>query len=252
MQSLAEYRTAAEDIIAALTSRARGIASCLLHGSVARRSIRPHKSDLLDAVVVFQDDILRSEHEFYHALEAMISACDRLKAFPCPTHPFHYYTCWEVTNHFPASLLSIYRSDDHSECAYGEDLRGQMETSSSSRKVSQMLCLTFMRSAQGLAQYLSKRRLERHEVSLVLKQLVRYRKTVPLLACIGYGRWVEHQEADIVIRSLMPDLDFSPFEKLDLLIVSWDEVRPPALRTVLKDTLVLLGNMHEQLWADLV
>jgi hypothetical protein len=250
MNNLDEYLAAIQDVIVAITSRSKSIVSFFVHGSVVRGTIRPYKSDIVDGMAIFDDCIFDSETKFVSALEAMTSACERLVSYPCPSHPFHYYTTSEVAQYFPASLLPIYASNVRSRCDYGIDCRERLGTSEVSTRISGFLCLSFFRSAQQLGRYLRKRRLDTADKQYLSEQLLRYRKVVPLLVCMAYGLWVEHTEANTIVRSLLPEIDFSILYRIDALVESSGNASQGELRSILEESLLLFAEIHDRVWVE--
>lgn len=190
------------------------VVSLLLYGSLARGDAISGHSDVLDAVVVLRSDVLEDEQRFYNALDIMVDANRELAASGLPFHPFHYFTHEEMGRCYSARYIESWRSDRFSKVIGGEDIRSQIHSVDNDLSFTGACFFGGRRTFQRLWRHRTRRKDDRWK-SDVLREITRFVKTMPLLACFACHTAVDASEAIDTIGKLLPEIGAGPFRLLD-------------------------------------
>jgi predicted nucleotidyltransferase len=190
------------------------VVSLLLYGSLARGDAVSGHSDVLDAVVVLRSGVLEDEQRFYHALDIMVDANRELAASGLPFHPFHYFTREEMGICYSARYIESWRSDRFSKVLAAEDVRPQIRSVDNDLSFTGGCFFGGRRTFQRLWRHRKRRKDDRWKTD-VLREITRFVKTMPLLACFACETPVDASEAIDTIEKLLPEIGAGPFRLLD-------------------------------------
>ena len=190
------------------------VVSLLLYGSLARDDVTPGRSDILDAVVVLRSEVFEDEQRFYNALNIMVDANQKLSASGLPFHPFHYFTKEEMGFCYSARYIESWRSERYSKVLAGEDIRPQIQSVDRDLSFTRGCFFGGWRTFQRLWRY-QKRRRDNQWKSDTLREITRFIKIMPLLACFACETPVDASLAIETIGKLLPKIGPEPFRFLD-------------------------------------
>lgn len=241
-----DYQSALEGFLDDLRPLGEDVASVLLYGSMVTGTLRPGKSDLLDAVVFLPDEAFQDRERFHRALGVMVEACERLSGLGIYFHPFSY---WNEQTPLPGSLFI--HSERDSRFVYGRDLRERMAATEESRAVLHTAFFHQRRLAFPLIVYLYKRALTPQDCHDIIYALTQASKQLPMMTCWALGLRPESvKDAAIKMREALPQVDLGVFEKITALRAQ-DEagaaLNPEEVRTVLREALTLDDVLSELL-----
>jgi tRNA nucleotidyltransferase (CCA-adding enzyme) len=92
-----DYDRAVQEFVANMRRLGADVVSVLLYGSIARGSVVPGESDLLDAQVFLRDEVFQTKERFLNVLETMVESFQRLSRTGIPFHPFLYFSLAEAS-----------------------------------------------------------------------------------------------------------------------------------------------------------
>jgi len=119
-----DYERCARQFCSVFDPLGEQVVSILLYGSMARGEIKPGKSDVLDAAVIFKDLTSSGEQEFYRKLDTMLQACQGLAESGLPhEHQFHYYTEDEFCHVHDPVFTPSWHTNECSSVLSGQDIR---------------------------------------------------------------------------------------------------------------------------------
>jgi hypothetical protein len=243
-----DYDRAVQAFVADMRACGDDMVSILLYGSVARESVVPGESDLLDAQVFLRDEVFQDKERFLRVLQTMVESCQRLLRTGIPFHPFIYFSRAEASYH-PALYLSNWKSEKTSRVLYGEDIRPQISSRESSRAVAANAFFEGRRSmAHPLAVYLSRKDWTPQDRREVVHRLISLKKHMTIMACFALGIPTEASQAVAELEKVLPDLDTSVLKRIDSLRDQTgprEELRDP--RGLLRETLIFIENLHDRI-----
>lgn len=190
------------------------VVSLLLYGSLARGDVTPGRSDILDAVVVLRSEVLEDEQRFYDALKVMLDANRDLSVSGLPFHPFHYFTKEEMGRCYSARYIESWQSNRFSQVLAGEDIRAQIRSVDSDLSFTRGCFFGARRTFQRLWRSRNRPR-DDHWKNDVLREITRFVKIIPLLACFACEAPVDASQAIDMIGTLLPEIGAEPFRFLD-------------------------------------
>lgn len=214
MITQSDYTNEVELFLEDISELGDDLCSVILYGSLVKDSIRPGLSDLLDAVVVVDWELLADETSYYRAIDLMIKICSRLSQTGVPFHPFHYFandpTGWSAV----ALYVPAWTSNRYSKVIAGADVRPLLRTSDSELLYMRGWYFASYRRFRRLALFLSAA-LDRHEgLREVIPALHEFVRNHPQFACFACNRWVDRAEAVAEISALFPGIDIYSLQRL--------------------------------------
>lgn len=253
MKATAEdYQAALEDVLAVLRGGlGEDLVSVLLYGSMARREVKPGRSDLLDAYVYLADEVFDDKERFFRALETMVAACDGLARSGLPyKHPFQYWSRGE-SGHAPAVYLADWRSDERSRLVFGEDLRPQIRSPESALAVARLSFMQARRMGHDWACFLAQPELTAPDCQEIREGVQMLMKFLPTLACASLGIWTHAGRALPELLKALPGLDAASAAGLDAFVRDGATAAAGAeeLREVLRRTLDFIEDLHDRIFA---
>jgi hypothetical protein len=203
--------------------------SIILYGSVARGTIRPGVSDLIDAYVVFDESIFAGAERYERALLVLVDSCRWLARCNIPFHPAHYYTDKELETVQPAVFLPTLKQSGFSTIIFGPDIRPGIDSSFNSRQCAKAEFYSFYRYLVSLGHLAMSHHWSERERMLVVAAVTKSYKKLPLLACLAMDTWVEQSEGRRELERKYPDLDLSILDeshRLDIEHLEDNILRP--------------------------
>jgi len=241
-----DYQRAVDGFLEDLGRLGDDVVSVLLFGSMAMGTLRPGKSDLLDAVVFLRDETFRDRGRFLRALSVMTDACDRLSRCGIYFHPFVY---WNERDPLPASFF-VHSALD-SSFIYGQDIRERFGPTEASSAVFSTAFFHQRRLAFPLIGYLYKKGLTPRNCRDIIYSLVQAGKQLPVMVCAAFGlRHEGTRDAVVKMREALPGLDLGLFARLDAMRDLGDEeLDPEQVRAVLREALELDDRLNDLILA---
>jgi|KBSSwiStaDraftv2_1062776.scaffolds.fasta_scaffold82357_3 predicted nucleotidyltransferase len=251
MKTVQDYDNAIRDFLSDLDQLGDDVASVLLYGSVAREDVVPGESDLMDAHVFLRNEVFQDKDRFLRSLEVMVEACGRLSQTGLPFHPWHYFSLDEAVLS-PAMYLPTWHSDRTSKVLKGEDIRPRISSTETSHAVAATSFFNARRTtAHLLAFYLSKKEWSADDEQKVKHRLASLKKHICIMGCFALGIPAEASEAVAKLRERLPSLDIAVLYAIDSLRneTGAPPQEPRALRQVLRDALMFVEHLHDEIVA---
>jgi hypothetical protein len=224
------------------------VESLLLNGSLADGSLRVGQSDVLDAVVVLDDEVLRSEDSYTHVMERLVESCEQMLPKPVPFHAFHYYFGSEIPEHYPVFYQPQWQSDRWSRLVLGTDARERMRGSAADWKAAPETYFAHRRSTQRLAHFSGNDADLAKSRSLVAKLLYSFYRKTPLYTAAALGIYTAEQEVLASLAAALPTFPAEVFRERRAHFRALAADYPLAsLRTDIGDALSLADELHEAL-----
>jgi predicted nucleotidyltransferase len=207
MTDFSDYNRYVDRFVKTMSPLEDVVCSIILFGSVVHGTVRPGYSDLLDAMVLLDPAVLRSEQIFYRVLDFMVEACKDLSASGLPFHPFGYsileksgYTC-------PANLLLGLTLPQLSKVLGGADVRSRVQTNDSNLHFVRGWFYASRRMTQRRAALLLASADRQNDANRIIRAICKWIKTVPQLACLACNKFADRSEAISTIAELCPEID---------------------------------------------
>jgi hypothetical protein len=228
------------------------VCSLILYGSAVKGGIRPGRSDLLDAVIVFSPRFVENEMDFYRTMDSMVDVCTRVAASGVPFHPFHYFILHCGTWSAIRLYSPAWTSDRYSNIARGVDVRPLLHSADKD--------LAFMGGWYFLTHRTFQRRAllamtaldspeNRRRATALLRE---YSRNIAQFACFAGKSPVDRAEARIEITRLYPEVDVT---YLDLLSARADDLSDATdietIRLLLDQALQFNAGLYDAIVARL-
>ena len=188
-----------------------------LCGSIAKGTIQPGKSDVMDACVVLSDQTSHDYRSFCNSLSAMTSICIWLESCGLPYHPFLYCFETEFCTHQFGLFIKAWCSNKSSRVLFGPDLRRSAQSSPGMQEalvdsfpviraaLQQMTCIFYPHASH-------------REISLCSHLIRGFLKAAPTLACLKLGHHVDESESRAALSRLRNHIVSSRFDLIETLI----------------------------------
>ena len=240
-----DYQQAIERFVADMRKMGDDAISVLLYGSAARGDILPGKSDI-DSLVYLSQEVFEDRERFLAALAIMLEACERLSKTGIPFHPFHYYSLDEL-GLLPAVYLSCGAT---TKVILGDDIRHRLSSSDPSRSLAQQSSFQMRRLCHPLAAFLNKKMLTPKDHETILDGLLTIRKFFIVAAGLALDIWEDPTIVAQEIKRMLPQIDISVLNRIkSLRALPAAEIESDRLREVLREALLLVENLHEEILA---
>jgi hypothetical protein len=214
-----DYYDAVHTGINVLESIQNEIVSIVLYGSMARDSLRPQRSDILDAYVVVDDGYCESETCFIRVLSAIVRSCRVMAEGKVPFHPFKLVSWTEWGYRHPANYLAEWSSNALSRIVIGRDIRSQAGSSAVGVLFSRLALFTLPIISRRCGRYLYAKELAPKDIAHILQIVSVGAKLVPRWLCAAHDVWLDGARARTRAAELVPDLDLSIVETASTLLV---------------------------------
>jgi hypothetical protein len=211
----APYYDAIEVGIPDLREVQESVVSLEFYGSMARRTVRPGRSDICDAYLVLDDDCFQKYADFERALDAMVRSSLKMGQTDIPFHPFKYSSAHDWLHRHPPLFLAEWASDALSLVAFGDDIRPQAGSSKAGVIFARRTLFTMPLLSRRCARFLTRRDLRQNEMGLILKALSSGLKMIPRSMCAACDIWTNNAGALKHIQEIAPSLDVSLTETVD-------------------------------------
>lgn len=242
----AAYYDAIEAGIDDLRAVRDAVVSLVFYGSMARRSLRPGRSDICDAYLVLDDQCFQDYGDFQRVLRAMVQSSRKMDMGEIPFHPFKYTSASDWANRHPPMFLSEWESEALSRIAFGDDIRSDAASSSAGVSYARRALFTLPSLSRRCAGFLRKEELNLKEMAFVLKTLASGIKLIPRWLCAACDIWANNETAVKHMADIAPALDLSPVNGVDSLpIRSLGEVGVRQALDALRRMLELVDQTSE-------
>lgn len=254
MITIADYERCADEFCHIFDQLGERVVAILLYGSVARGSIRPGESDVLDSAIVFADSEIQEEYRFYRLLDVMLEGCDYLRHSGLPyNHPFHYYTQSEFCKAYDAFYIPSWKTDAFSKVLVGHDVRPAVSTVDTDFLLTRGSFFAFRTFIlQNLTAFLAQSAPARSEINRVITIIHRFELYMTTLACFAYGVEVEVSAALEKVINLFPGLDEQRLRRVcEYRYRGHQNISLNELRNMVEWTLASAETLHYNVTAQL-
>ncbi len=243
--TLETYQEALDVFLRSAESLGGDVVSVMLFGSMVRGEVRPGSSDIMDAFIFLDPEILQNRERYLKALETMADVSSELVHTGIPCHPFFY---WTDAESWSAMFLPPCLSDVASKIVLGKDIRGSLKTSAASRWFASKAFFEGRRRGFQRASYLVKEELSEEDCRIIAYALSEARKYVAMVACMAMDIWVSEPDLLNELEKALPNLDTSILHRLSALrdqpgVLADGE----ALRQLLRELFILVESINDEL-----
>ena len=224
------------------------VLSVVLYGSMAKGTIRPGKSDVLDAILFLDNSFTNDKARFLSLLDMMTSACQHIAESGLPyKHPFHWYFSDELQEMLMQDVAEM-ADTNASSVVLGEDIRTRVRPSEAGQAV---FCSFFRFTRRylqsALSSFLARKALRDKDLSILKFIMSFYGKGLPQTICAAFGKAVPTVRAVQTLAGLLQGIDVSVFEEmLSESLFDMPEVERK-IREVIASLLELLDEVHAKL-----
>lgn len=245
--SLEDYWKAVDGLVEDVRRMDRDASSVLLYGSMARGTVTPGISDIMDALVFLQAGVLENEERFDQCLEIMVEACKHLSERGLPFHPFNYWFLDE-THLLEAMFLATNTSARSSKVVFGDDLSSQFGGNPASYFAARTAFFDMRRQFHQMSIYLHEGELSAAEREMAIYVLRMASKYAPLLACIALNIWPDVVGAVAALQEALPELDTDLFLKLRTVQEHPDTMTDSdELKDIITRLMIFLEELNDRL-----
>ena len=191
------------------------VLSVVLYGSMAKDTIRPGKSDILDAILFLDNSFTKDKARFLSLLEIMTSACEHIAKSGLPyKHPFHWYFSDELREMLVQDVAEM-GDTNASKVVIGEDLRTRVKSSEAGQAIyGNFFGFTRRYLQSELSRFLAQKDLSDEDLSILKFIMNFYGKGLPQTICAAFGKTVPTVHAVRTLSGLLPGIDVSVFEEM--------------------------------------
>jgi hypothetical protein len=214
-EATAYYYDAIEVGLPDLREVREAVVSLEIYGSMARKKVRPGRSDICDAYLVLDDECFQNYADFERVLDAMVRSSVKMGQADIPFHPFKYSSAYDWSFRHPPLFLAEWGDDALSLVAFGDDIRPQAGSSSAGVVFARRTLFTLPLLSRRCARFLIKKDLSQNEMRLILKALSSGIKMIPRSMCAACDIWTNNADALKRIAEIAPSLDVSLTETVD-------------------------------------
>jgi hypothetical protein len=214
-EETAHYYDAIEVGLPDLREVREAVVSLEIYGSMARKTVRPGRSDICDAYLVLDDECFQNYADFERVLDAMVRSSIKMGQTSIPFHPFKYSSANDWSYRHPPLFLAEWGNDALSLVAFGDDIRPQAGSSSAGVIYARRTLFTHPLLSRRCARFLTRKDLSQNEMGLILKALSSGLKMIPRSMCAACDIWTSNAGALKHIAEIAPYLDVSLTETVD-------------------------------------
>lgn len=244
----ADYHKTLNTFLQDLNPIEEHLLSVVLYGSMAKGTVRPGKSDVLDAIVFLDSELIEDKKRFLSLLDVMTTACEHIAESGLPfKHPFAWYFSDELQQ-LPGPDSAEMAGDNTTKVVFGADLRDQVKASGAGREVFRKLFFLYYRSLLSELCAFQARSILSDEDLRILNYLLRFHgKGLPQSICAAFGKIVPTLHAKQIIKELAPEVNTSVFEMMLSESLFDEPGSRNKVRTVITMLLELLEVIHDKL-----
>ena len=243
--SLADYEECVNILMDTSCALGDDVLSILIYGSLAIGTVKPGSSDVLDAIVIIADDVLKNEQKYRRAMEAFAGACVKLASKGLPFHPFQYYSRTDFAKHYPAFYQRQWVTDGFSAIACGVDVRIEVTGSDYDWRMLEESYFAQRLLVQRIGHYIANPETIALNKSGAFGTLANFVRFSPRLACVALGEHVVEQKMLPALAKHIHSLDSEKF----IYLREFAKSESGSVREILaamKLALVLSETLHEQ------
>lgn len=224
------------------------VLSVVLYGSMAKSTVRPGKSDVLDAILFLDSQLTENKGRFLYLLEVMTTACEHIAESGLPfKHPFAWYFSDELQQ-LPVPDTAEMADDIATKVVFGEDVRDRVQASDAGRTVfCKLFFLSYRYLQSELCVFQARNSLSDDDLSILHYLLRFFGKGLPQSICAAFGKIVPTLHAVRTIKELAPEVNASVFEMMLSETLFDAPGAQQKVRTVIAELLELLEVIHKKL-----